>query len=427
MFADTKHLPDTRAACAANGYRRPTGARPQADPEALEMKPAGIPHPPLPRTPVLDWSSFSRVDQAPDVPSLDDVGYSTVTTSGRAAIYQALRQLRLTPGSAVLVPTYHCPTMIAPVVLANLELAYFPIRSDGLPNLNNIDSAAAGRAKAMIVSHYFGFGRSLAEVREWCDERRIALIEDCAHCYFGHAGERPVGTWGDYSTASLSKFFPIPEGGVLASARRPIPDLGLSPQGLKRQLKDWANVLESAITHGRLAGINRALASLFRLKDRFGQAKPEGGGGVDPAATSMMRVCDMDRISHAPTTAARTLKAILPRGQIITRRRRNFALYARHLGHVPGARPLFPQAAAEAVPYVFPLWVDDADRVYRALRERQFPVFRWDRIWPDMPLVRDDLGPSWSHHVLQLLCHQDLSEEDITRTSLATIELLSEL
>ncbi|WP_300449988.1 DegT/DnrJ/EryC1/StrS family aminotransferase [Accumulibacter sp.] len=426
MFANTKHLADTRPSCAANGYRRPTGARPQADLEALKMNPAGNPNPPLPRTPVLDWSSFSPIDQAPDLPCIDDVGYSAVTTSGRAAIYQALRQLRLTPGSAVLVPTYHCPTMIAPVVLANLEPAYFPIRSDGLPNLNSIDSAAARRAKAMIVSHYFGFGRSLAEVREWCDERRIALIEDCAHSYFGYAGERPVGTWGDYSTASLSKFFPIPEGGVLASARRPIPDLGLSPQGLKRQLKDWANVLESAIAHERLAGINRALACLFRLKGRFGQVKPESDRSVDPSATSMMRVCDMGRISHAPTTAARALKAILPRGQIITRRRRNFALYARHLGQVPGARPLFPHAAAEAVPYVFPLWVDDADRVYRALRERQFPVFRWDRIWPDMPPVRDDLGPSWSHHVLQLLCHQDLSEEDITRTSLATIELLSE-
>ena len=37
-----------------------------------------------------------------------------------------------------------------------------------------------------------------AEVRAWCDAQSIALIEDCAHSFFGTAGNRPVGAWGDY-------------------------------------------------------------------------------------------------------------------------------------------------------------------------------------------------------------------------------------
>jgi hypothetical protein len=39
--------------------------------------------------------------------------------------------------------------------------------------------------------------------------------------------------------------------------------------------------------------------------------------------------------------------------------------------------------------------------------------------------MTDDLGPSWSHHVLQFLCHQDLSEADITATAVATLTLLA--
>ena len=65
--------------------------------------------------------------------------------------------------------------------------------------------------------------------------------------------------------------------------------------------------------------------------------------------------------------------------------------------------------------------VDDADRIYHALKAQALPVFRWDRIWPGTPRLKGDVGPLWSQHVLQLLCHQDLSVADIERTALAIL------
>ncbi|MDO9165338.1 MAG: DegT/DnrJ/EryC1/StrS family aminotransferase [Rhodoferax sp.] len=383
--------------------------------------------PPLPRGPILDWSSFQLVD-APGISSVEDLPHTAFTTSGRAAIYQALLQLQLPPGSTVLAPSYHCPTMIAPVILANLNVAYFGIRADGLPNLDTINPAVAAQSKAMIVAHYFGLARSLAEVRRWCDERGIALIEDCAHCYFGEAGERPVGAWGDYSTASLSKFLPVPEGGLLASANRSISDLRLSRQSLKAQLKGWADVFELATKYKRFYGFNKALDFLFRLKNSRLRPAATAVAPLEPGPASMMRDCDMGRISHAPLAASMTLKAVLPRGRVILRRQRNFACYAKHLEDVQGARPLFPLGNASfshMAPYVFPLWVDDADRLYHGLRAMELPVFRWDRVWPGTPALNGDNGPLWSGHVLQLLCHQDLSEADIHRTAEAIRSLLS--
>jgi len=382
---------------------------------------------PLPRGPVLDWSSFGLTD-VPRISSIENLAHTTFTTSGRAALYQALLQLKLPPASTVLVPTYHCPTMVAPVPLANLNPAYFGLRADGLPNLDTIDADTASRSKAMIVSHYFGLARSLAEVRKWCDEHGIALIEDCAHCYFGEAGARPVGAWGDFSTASLAKFFPVSEGGLLASAHRPISDLRLSPPSFKAQLKGWIDVLELATQHKRLAGINNALAFLFRLKKSHLSLDAETESPTELAAANMMQDCDMARIAQTPLWASMILKAILPRGRIIARRQENFSCYARHFDGVRGAKPLFPLYTAQSsriAPYVFPLWVDEPDRVYKALREQELPVFRWDRIWPGTPHLADDVGPLWSHHVLQLLCHQDLSEADIERTSRAVLGLLS--
>ena len=384
----------------------------------------------LPRGPVLGWSSFERID-APNISSIEHLAHTALTTSGRAAIYQALLQLQLPPNSTVLVPSYHCPTMVAPVLLANLNVAYFGLRPDGLPNLATIDTATAHTTRAVLVSHYFGIANSLSEVRHWCDERGIALIEDCAHCYFGHAGERQVGDWGDYATASLSKFLPVPEGGLLASAHHPIQNLQLAPQGFKAHIKGWVDVFELATKYKRLPGLNRTMCSLFSLKNarekKLQTAKPTttSDTAAQPAnAATMMRDCDMARIALAPLAATKTLKSLLPRGRIIARRQQNFAAYAEHFARVNGARPLFPLPFKTVAPYVFPLWVDDAERIYREIKAQALPVFRWDRIWPGTPQLEGDVGPLWSQHVLQLLCHQDLSNADITRTAKAILNLL---
>jgi dTDP-4-amino-4,6-dideoxygalactose transaminase len=380
-----------------------------------------LPTSPLPRGPLLDWSSFKIVD-APGLTSVENLAHTRFTTSGRAAIYQALLQLQLPPDSTVLVPTYHCPTMVAPVILANLNAAYFGLRADGLPNLDTIDAATAGKSKVMLVSHYFGLARSLAKIREWCDGRGIALIEDCAHCYFGKAGERPVGAWGDYATASLSKFLPVPEGGLLASAHRAIPPLQLRQQSVKAQLKGWVDVFESATKYKRFRGLNSVLATLFRAKNWRSPSNVQHD--AEPTVASMMRDCDMSRVAQSPLGTAMILKAILPRGRVILRRQENFNVYARYFADTAGARLLFPLPPNTAAPYVFPLWVNDADRIYHALRAQALPVLRWDRIWPGTPRLDGDVGPLWSQHVLQLLCHQDLSVADIERTAIAILGLL---
>jgi perosamine synthetase len=389
---------------------------------------------PLPRFPVLDWGSF-RIVHIPGIASIEDLTYRSITTSGRAAIYCALEQLRLPPGSTVLVPSYHCPTMVAPVLLAKLNVAYFGIQADGLPKLDTIAKETASKSKAMIVSHYFGIGRSLSQIRSWCDDHNIALIEDCAHCFFGTAGDRPVGAWGDYSTASLTKFLPVPEGGLLASAYRPIANLGLAPQGVRAQLKGCIDTLELASIYKRFSGINSLLSFIFWLKNSRQQTHPNDKHGVDnlegnaseATEASMMQDCDMARVTFAPLWATKILNACLPRGRIVARRQRNFACYARRLIALKGATPIFALSAtqiAQNAPYVFPLWVDDADRVYHALRAQSLPVFRWNRIWPGTPMLAGDVGPLWSHHVLQLLCHQDLNESDIELISDSLLKLL---
>jgi len=377
----------------------------------------------LPKGPVLGWSSFLH-ESTPGIPSVENLRHIVFTTSGRSAIYQALLQLRLPPGSFVMVPTYHCPTMVAPILLAGHRPAYFGIQANGLPDVQRIALDLAADARAMIVSHYFGLAQSLHEVRQWCDRHDVALIEDCAHCYFGEAGERPIGSWGDFCTASLSKFFPVPEAGLLGSATRAISQLPLQRQGLKAQVKGWVDVLETAAKYRRLRGLNRIFGTIFSLKRKVRETDVAREKGIPNPAREMLESCDMARISRRPLAASMMLRNLLPRGRIIAQRQRNFGIFAQLLVDLQGARALVSLPSKPVAPYVFPLWVDDADRVYHALRDEGLPVFRWDQIWPGTPLLAHDVGADWSRHVLQLLCHQDLDESDIRRSAACLIALL---
>ncbi|NUP87814.1 MAG: DegT/DnrJ/EryC1/StrS family aminotransferase, partial [Burkholderiaceae bacterium] len=401
---------------------------------------------PQPKTPLLGWSAFLP-GAGMRFPAVDGTRYRAHTTSGRAALWAALRQMDLPPGSGVLVPTYHCPTMVAPIVLAGHRPVYYAIGEDGLPLLESIAEPAASGARAMFVAHYFGLPASLHAVRAWCDAHGVVLVEDCAHSFFGMAGDRPVGQWGDYATASLSKFFPVMEGGLLASQRHPLRALRLANAGLRYQVKSLLDPIELGAQFGRLPGLQHLLALALRMKPQGRPSLPEGrpvnaaASDADSTASSdadsdpssdddrdTMRQSDMRRVGQASGWATLALYHLLPRQGIVRKRRENYHRLARGLQSLPGARLLHPQLRPDAVPYVCPLWVEGAaraDAVYARMRDDGLAVYRWDRLWPGVPRDTRDFGIRWSHEVIQLICHQDLRAGQIDHTVAAAKRLLA--
>jgi len=94
---------------------------------------------------------------------------------------------------------------------------------------------------------------------------------------------------------------------------------------------------------------------------------------------------------------------------------------------VPGAAPFQALLPASAAPYVFPLRVDHPAERYPALRAAKVPLFRWDRLWPEMPTIAGDHGPSWAVEMFQLACHQDLSETELRAVAATVRRVFSEL
>lgn len=363
-----------------------------------------------PRLPVLGWSAFSGPRATPSGGVLNNP-FKRYTTSGRAAIALALRALDIERGDKVLVPTYHCPTMIAPVARIGAQPVFYPITASGAADQGWLERAQLGGVRALLATHYFGIPQPMSRLRAFCDAHRIALIEDCAHAFFGEYEGAPVGGSGNLAIASLPKFFPTPEGGLLSSATRPLDTLDLAPSGLRDELKAAVDAVELGATHRRFAGMNALLSGVFGLKRRLRRGSSTSSAGLGGGVASSAADPRLD--SPGPAWVARWISGIVCRSRIVERRRANYAGLAARLLRIDGARALFPELPEGATPYVFPLYVEKPEASYQKLRSEGIPIFRWDEIWPGTPAIVGDHGLDWANRVFQLGCHQDLSSSDI--------------
>ena len=370
----------------------------------------------IPRLPIGGWQAFAGAAQA-QLPCILDAPHLVFTTSGRAAIAHALRLLGVGDGDSVLAPTYHCPTMIAPITGLGARPVFYPVSDTGFADLDYLKAlATANRPRAIIAAHYFGFPQPMAALRKWCDQTGIALIEDCAHCLFGTSDGRTVGQWGDYAIASLTKFLPLPEGGCLVVNRPSSPALQLQPRGLSDELRAALDVLESGVTHRRLFGLNTLMGTMLALKRQLRATPPSQVRAVrDGTEDVEYASIDYRQAGRALTRVGTCLARRLPRARIVAARRANYMHLGAAFADRADIRPLLPVLADQAAPYVFPLWVNQPDPAYERLRASGIPVFRWNWLWPDTPRITGDDGMAWSHHVFQLPCHQDLAPEDLEK------------
>jgi len=357
-----------------------------------------------PRLPVLGWAAFSGVRKSSE-PSVLDARFRRHTRSGQAAITCAVRLLGLKAGDAVLVPTYHCPSMIAPLVAEGLSARFYALAAGGEPDLGRLCASNLEGVRAMLVPHYFGRPQPMARLRGFCDEKGIALVEDCAHSFFGAVDGRPLGQWGDAAIASLTKFFPVPEGGLIVSQSRPLERPEAASRGWSAELRALVDAIELGARHNRFPGLNTMLRAVFAAKRSVRRPTSALPGKSAPASAMEL----------SPAAAAVWIADRVHADRIVALRRRNYAVLAQSLGGLRKARPLFSQLPPGVVPYVLPLYVDEPSRSYPALRNAGVPVFRWDDVWPDTPHLEGDVGDLWATHVFQLPCHQDLKLDELER------------
>lgn len=126
--------------------------------------------------------------------------------SGRSAIYLALKALGVTSGDEVLLQAYTCNAVPNPILWLGAIPIYVDIEEDSL-NMNPADlkKKISSKAKVIIVQHTFGNPAKIKEILKIAEDRKLKVIEDCAHNLGGTLENRLLGTFGDLAILSFGR------------------------------------------------------------------------------------------------------------------------------------------------------------------------------------------------------------------------------
>jgi len=303
------------------------------------------------------------------------------------------------------MPAYHCGALVEPAVWLGAGVDFYRIGLDLKADLDDIERKCTGTTRCLVVVHYFGFPQPLSDFVDLCRRKSLALVEDCAHAFFGRAREGVLGSVGDFSMASAKKFFPVEDGGVLIG-RDPLPSTELRAPELSAELRSLARGVQAASDFGQL-GIAGTIASLpFRARDWLRGAETRQ---AVPAGSTGYRWFQPNEVERSGTRVSSWIMEHTNKTRLVARRRAGFARLLHGLADVRGGHPLYRELPDGVVPYMFPFVLKDPDVAFRALKSEGVPLLRWEEVaHSDCPVSERYLS-----QLIQIPCHQELKDDAI--------------
>ena len=143
-------------------------------------------------------------------------------SAGRTALYVILKSLDIGEGDEIVLQGYTCAAVPKPIILCGATPVYIDILKDDYSmDYSMLEKSITSKTRAVIVQHTYGIpSSSVDKIRQFCDDKGLILIEDCAHAIgvYDEQG-RVVGSVGDvafYST-DHTKIMSTSIGGLVAT------------------------------------------------------------------------------------------------------------------------------------------------------------------------------------------------------------------
>lgn len=381
--------------------------------------------PAVPTRPLI--SGIERiVAEAPEASSILDLPYIAWFGNGRSAIAHAAILAGVSSDCSVLVPAYHCESMVAPLMWLGARIIQYRIREDLSIDLDHLASVADPRTRLVLAPQYFGHWRSTDELYRMAQASGWTVVEDCAHAFFAICDPSTLGNTSDFMVASTPKFFAAFDGGILASrASNPNWPTPRSPS-LVAEFRALSEVVEYACGYGRWPWATRLLMPLLQVLRRI--VKREGRMSGDSAPQLASRYGGIEfEAAHVNTGATRLAKYLARHSNpsaIAAARRANWAELRRRIGISPAVRFPVEQMAPIDVPYVLALEIPDPDRTFPELKSRGLPVYRWETSFSGCDDGICAVSQRFRSSLIQLPCHQSLNAVEVDWIARTVLEVV---
>jgi dTDP-4-amino-4,6-dideoxygalactose transaminase len=341
------------------------------------------------------------------------LGRSVIGTfRGRSAVALACRLLGIGPGHEVLVPAYNCGTELDALRHSGAGIVGYRVSRRCEIDLADLFARRSSRTRAVYLIHYFGWEQPMEELRRWCDDHGLLLIEDCALALFSGGSSGLVGRTGDAVIFSLPKSLGFYHGGLLSlPLSRTIETPRLTRPGIPTLLMEIRHSacalilrrLESLGLYGAFLGARRRLRGDRRIQSADG-AYPQL-----PEDYYFNPKMDADRGLHPKAWA---VAGTVSCAETVSRRRANYLRLAGALDGIRAVELLYPQLPDGVCPVSLPLLVSNRDACVETLLGRGIPALPW---WAGFHRN----GIDWSqfpdacwlkHNLLTLPVHQELDD-----------------
>ncbi len=337
-------------------------------------------------------------------------GSVTHFSRARYALRSAYARAGVGSNGSVLLPAYHCRTMVDGAVAIGGKIGFYAVQAGLAPDLNSLQRCLAQATvpvRAVVVAHFFGFAQPLDPIAEWCSAQRIDLIEDCSHVMTGPSGpapDSPVGHRGACGVASPYKFFPVEDGGLLWSNPPRGEALPLPRRSRKDELKSLYRVWQAA-----------------RAAARFDAVRPPGessgrspglalcGRDVEERGSLLSENYDPREAQRPSLGVSRWLAGHADQGRIASARRARYRQWLEVLARLPGMHALYPDLPDGCVPYMVPVCLDRPEPVFHQLKRIGMPVWRWD----EMAVSDCEVALAYRQRLIHLPCHQALDDRQM--------------
>jgi len=145
---------------------------------------------------------------------------SVGVNSATAALHLALTAYHFDEGKKVLIPSITFASTATAVLYNRLEPVFVDVdpRTISL-SLEDLEKKYSADCVAVIPVHMGGHPVEMEKLMEFARAKKLAVIEDCAHCAGGIYRGKRLGTWGDIGCFSFEekKCMTTGDGGMICS------------------------------------------------------------------------------------------------------------------------------------------------------------------------------------------------------------------
>lgn len=306
----------------------------------------------------------------------------------RNALFHGLGVLGLKPGDHVLVPAFHCRTVVEPVIQFGCKVIFYNVHRDGRVDFADIARKVDSQTKAIIAIHYFGMLQPVHRLRKFCQQYELFLIEDCAHILMGDIDGDPIGSIGDISIFSWRKFFPLYDGGLLVrNTVASEANIKWEKLNLWFQLKIVKNLIEKFLHDMIRERKHISLhSSSFPVTPKIPIKQDENVHGHVQVPT---QEAEFD-YSHVNWPMSRWSKAIIKKIDIpavVQKRKENSRVLLSAIRSLPDIQPWVTMEEQSVCAWAFPIVTPTRKDIHSKLREKGIQAFTWSGvIHPSLPL-----------------------------------------